>query len=390
MMSARETFNAAMSFDLGAPTLKAEFGYWTTTVKRFLREGMPETCPLPPGLSDNGTLSGADAVDPSGSAVTDVNVRAACGLQSHAAKFPCDYSPQLPVRILDENEEYRTLVDSYGITNKERKTGATPPLDLDFPVKTRADFEAYRERYVGSLTSRLPGDWEALARRLSAREFPIRLGGVPYGFLGLPRHLMGTEGLFLAMYDDPQFVKDINAFFLGFVEDYWAPIITAIRPDCVMIWEDMAYSNGPMIGVDAFREFLLPGYRSLVGFLREMGVANIHVDSDGFIQDLIPLWVEAGVTGVFPLERKAGNDLRKIRERFPRLQLLGGIDKRILTAQSTEEDIDRELAIAADLIAQGGFIPHVDHHVSEDACWRNFRYYRQKLNRMIDAAASVR
>jgi hypothetical protein len=386
-MNARETFLAAMRFETHTPVLKAEFGYWTTTIKRFIREGMPVMSPLPAGLTDNGTIGGADRVDPSGSEVPDENVRPACGLASYPAKFPCNYSPLLPVRVLEEDAEYRTVVDTYGITKKERKTGSTPPLDIAFPVSSRADWEAYKERYTRDFTPRLPKDWPALARRLKDRGYPIRLGGFPYGFLGMPRHLLGTEGLFFAMYDDPALVKDINGFFLTLVMDYWAPIITEVRPDVVMIWEDMAYSSGSMIGTGAFREFLTPCYRVMVDYLRQLGVENIHVDSDGYIEELIPLWVETGVTGVFPMERKAGNDLRRIRARFPRLQLLGGVDKRILAEAKTAADIDAELAVAAEILSQGGYIPHVDHHVSDDACWKNFRLYRERLNRLIDEAA---
>jgi hypothetical protein len=387
-MTARDTFNATMRFDRTRPALKAEFGYWTTTIKRFLREGMPEECPLPAGLTDNGTVSGADSVDPAASTVPDVNVRAACGLDSYAAKFPCDFSPRLPVRVLEEDGEYRTLVDAYGIHKKERKTGSTPPLDIAFPIRTHADFEAYREHYSRDFTCRFPKNWDALLPKVKAREYPIRLGGFPYGFLGMPRHLMGTEGMFFAMYDDPQLIKDINTFFLDFVMDYWAPIIEAVKPDCVMIWEDMAYSTGSMISNEAFREFLSPFYRTMVGFLRQVGVQNIHVDCDGYIEELIPLWVEVGVTGIFPMERKAGNDLRRIRARFPRLQLLGGMDKRMLASDKTEADVDQELATAREILAQGGFIPHVDHHVSDDACWKNFRLYRGKLNRLIEETVS--
>jgi uroporphyrinogen decarboxylase len=386
-MTARESFLAAMRFDTTVPVPKAEFGYWTTAVKRFLREGLHETEALPARLSDNGTITGADRVDPDGSEVPDRNVRPACGLDSYAAKFPCDYSPLLPARVLEDEPDYRVVVDRYGITKKERKGGTTPPLDLAFPVTCRADFEAYKEHYDSDYSRRLPRTWKTLAPALGSRSYPLRLGGFPFGFLGMPRHLLGTEGLFLAMYDDPQLVKDINAFYLRFVMDYWSPLIEAARPDCVMIWEDMASATGSMISPGAFREFLSPFYRTIIGFLREHGVDNIHVDSDGSIEDLIPLWVELGVTGIFPMERKAGNDLLRIRARFPRLQLLGGIDKRILAQGRTAADIEAELAVAARLLAQGGFIPHVDHHVPDDACWENFRAYRLGLNRLIDEAA---
>jgi hypothetical protein len=383
-MSARDSFLSTMRFEKGARAPKAEFGYWTTTIRRFLREGMPMVQDIPATLSDNGTISGADKTDPSGSEFPDRNVRAALGLESYAAKFPCNFSPLLEVKVLEEDAESRTIIDQYGITKKERKNGTSAPLDLEFPVASQKDFDAYKEHYTRDFSRRLPKDWGQLARRLETREFPIRLGGFPYGFLGLPRHLLGTEGLFFAMYDDPRLVKDINEFFLRFVMDYWSPIIARVKPDCVMIWEDMAYSTGSMISNEAFREFLSPYYVRMIDFLKHSGVQNIHVDCDGYIEELIPLWVELGVTGVFPMERKAGNDLLRIRQRFPRLQLLGGVDKRILADTATEEDIDRELAIVGRLLAQGGTIPHVDHHVPDDACWKNFRLYREKLNRLID------
>jgi hypothetical protein len=386
-VNARDAFLATMRFEPGARSPMAEFGYWTTAVKRFLREGMPEAEALPAGLTDNGTITGADRVDPAGSEVPDRNVRAACGLESYAAKFPCNYSPLLSPRVLEEDAEYRVVVDQYGITKKERKTGTTPPLDLDFPVKTRADWEAYREHYTRDWSRRLPRGWDELAGGISGRAYPIRLGGFPFGFLGMPRHLMGTEGLFFALYDDPALVKDINEFFLGFVMEYWDRIIPAVRPDCVMIWEDMASATGSMIGPEAFEEFLSPYYRRIIDFFRQHGVANIHVDSDGFIEDLIPLWVGLGVTGLFPMERKAGNDLERIRRRFPRLQLLGGVDKRILDERKGPADIEEELARVRVILAQGGFVPHVDHHVPDDACWRNFSLYRRRLNEIIEQAA---
>ena len=68
---------------------------------------------------------------------------------------------------------------------------------------------------------------------------------------------------------------------------------------------------------------VIPWYVRLIDFLHQMGVRNIHVDSDGYVEELLPLWVRLGVTGIFPLEVQAGNDPLRVRSRFPRLQLLG-------------------------------------------------------------------
>jgi hypothetical protein len=55
-------------------------------------------------------------------------------------------------------------------------------------------------------------------------------------------------------------------------------------------------------------------HKKLTGFLRENGVDVIYVDSDGYVHDLIPLWIEGGVNGAWPLEVAAGNDPIELRE----------------------------------------------------------------------------
>ena len=49
-----------------------------------------------------------------------------------------------------------------------------------------------------------------------------------------------------------------------------------------------------------------------------------------------------------------------------------------------ETEINRELEKVRSLLGKGGYIPHIDHLVSEDATWKNFSYYRNRLNRIID------
>ena len=100
---------------------------------------------------------------------------------------------------------------------------------------------------------------------------------------------------------------------------------------------------------------------------------NIIVDCDGLIEELIPLWLEVGVTGVFPME--AVNNLVKIREMYPKLQMLGGVDKKILI-NGTGKDIDEELEKISILIKKGGYIPHIDHLISLDAEWNKLKEYR--------------
>jgi uroporphyrinogen decarboxylase len=382
-MNARERFHRVANFEKVSP-LKAEYGYWTTTVKNFIKQGMPVVQDLPDDLSDNAAISGAMKINPDSPVVVDENVRACFDLDPYIAKFPCDYSPLFEEKTVEENDEYRIYVDRYGITVKQLKNETAVPLDLDFPIKNRRDFESYKEHYDGDYAQRLPKNWMALSAALEMREYPIRLGGHPFGFFGLPRHLIGAEPLFLILYDDPQLIRDINEFFLHFVMGYWGAIFEDFIPDCVLIWEDMAGRQGSLISPAMFREFMQPYYVVMIDFFRQYGITNIYVDSDGYVEELLVLWDEIGVNGLFPFERQAGNDLLRIREAFPRLQMFGGIDKGILMKDRSRSVIDAELRMVQKMLQYGGYVPHIDHHVPDDAHWEQFSYYRRRLNELID------
>jgi hypothetical protein len=384
-MNARDKFNSVMSFDITKGNLKTEYGYWSGTVKNFIKEGLPVKKELPLDISPNSSIMGYLKIDESGKDIIDENIRSFFNLDSYITKFPFDLSPMLPEIVVEENEYYKIYKNKYGITLKERKDGTSAPLDLDFPIKNRSDFENYKQYYdFYNFKKRFPKNWDIIKKNLKNREFPIRLGGNPFGFLGFPRHLIGTTSLFIMMYDNPQLVKDFNEFFLNFIINYWSEILDEIQVDCILIFEDMCYKNGSMISNEMFKEFLSPYYKKLIKFLKKYEIKNIIVDSDGYVEDIIPLFLECGVTGLMPFEIQAGNDLLRIRKNYPGLQILGGVDKTILRIDKGKDFIDRELDKVTILLKQGGYIPHIDHHVSEDATWENFKYYREKLNDIID------
>ena len=82
-----------------------------------------------------------------------------------------------------------------------------------------------------------------------------------------------------------------------------------------------------MVSPAMMREFMLPYYKRLTGFLKARGVKTIFVDTDGECTGLIPLFLEGGVTGLYPMEASCGVDIVKVRRLYPRLQLMGGVPK---------------------------------------------------------------
>jgi len=128
---------------------------------------------------------------------------------------------------------------------------------------------------------------------------------------------------------------------------------------------------------------MMPCYRKVTGFLKESGVKVILVDSDGNMDKLIPLFLEAGLTGIWPMEVQAGNDIVAIRKMYPQLQIMGGIDK--IRISRGRESIERELESKVPfMLGAGGYIPHLDHNAHPDISWPDFCYYRKRLRELIE------
>jgi uroporphyrinogen decarboxylase len=380
-MTSREKFHAVMSFEKDAENLKAEFGYWAGAVRRWQKEGLPVREEIPEGVPDGDLVRGEVPIWEGAGGLVDRNVMPCLGLESYLAKFPLDLSPMLPAEVIEETAEHRVFKDSFGITKKVMKTSASTPLVIDYPIKSRRDFQAYCELYDKDFKKRLPKDWPRVAAELKKRTFPIRLGGNPFGLSFFARHLMGDVGFMTGMYDDPAMIKDFNHFFTDFTLEYWSAILSGVQADCVFLIEDICYRSGSMVSPKMFEVFMAPYTKKVAGFARDHGIEHVFVDSDGLVTELIPLWVKCGVTGLFPVE--ALNDIAAIRERYPELRLLGGVDKRPLITGGRDE-IDRELARIKQVMSAGGYIPHIDHAVPADISWRNFSYYRNRLNDLIE------
>ena len=123
----------------------------------------------------------------------------------------------------------------------------------------------------------------------------------------------------------------------------------------------------------------MPHYKKVTGLLRSKGVDIIFVDSDGNISQLIPLWIESGVNGMYPLEVAAGMDAVELRQRYGNECLLwGNIDKRALakSKEALKEELDRKIPF---LLSQGGYFPGIDHFIPEDVPLENFQFYLDYL-----------
>ena len=145
----------------------------------------------------------------------------------------------------------------------------------------------------------------------------------------------------------------------------------------------MAGRQGSLISPKMVREFMMPNYRKIKEFADSKGIPLISVDSDGNVAELVPIMMENGVNYIYPFEVQAGCDIEEYRRLYPRLGILGGLDKRALSVG--KEAIDKELERAEHMLPLGGYVPQPDHNVPPDVPWENYKYYMNRLRELVGA-----
>jgi len=98
----------------------------------------------------------------------------------------------------------------------------------------------------------------------------------------------------IMMYDDPALMHEIMEHLTDFmIELIYAGAGRDRDIDYGIFWEDMCYKTASIISPKHFREFMVPRYKRITDVMRKYGVDIILVDSDGHVDELVPLWLEA-------------------------------------------------------------------------------------------------
>ncbi|MDH7567993.1 MAG: uroporphyrinogen decarboxylase family protein, partial [Armatimonadota bacterium] len=349
-MTDRERFIACMEYQPADRRPNHELGVWGQTRERWLREA-------PGAVASFGWnwFWGEDAL----------------GLDRRDY-IPVNYGfiPPFPTEVLQENERTIVARNAKGIVTRALKVGTVggtrPCMDeyLDFPVKRPEDFPAIKKRLVAAIPQRYPPNLHERIAAWQNRECVLVLGTncAANGFYWRAREFMGTEALSYAWYDYPALMHEMMEFFADFIIETSRPVLQKISVDYFVLNEDLSMKAGPLLSPATFREFIFPHLKRMVAFFRQHGTRYFAIDTDGDPTVLIPLFLEAGVDTLWPIERAADISPMGLRRRFGRsLRLWGGVDKRVLPRGP--HAIRAHLREFIPLIEEGGFIPTVDHTV---------------------------
>jgi len=326
-------------------------------------------------------------------AVMGFNPHAYFGCQNMSGCYvPVDVGPipRFKLRRLDATEKYADYLTETGAKARRFRqaeyTWYAMPMFTEFPAKDRQSWSEYIKRLNPKDPRRYPKDW---SRDAYIEVFENYQAGntelVFNGFYGFGAELMGIPTFNVMFYKDPELILEMAEYWEYFTIETIRDAVETLKDkiDLVYWWEDMADKHGPCISPKLYREFLLPHYKNVTAFLRKNKIDRILVDSDGNINPILDLMIEAGITGLWPLEVNSGMDAITIRKKYgEKLFLVGNLDKRALAAggEAMRKEIDSKVPV---LKKAGGYIPTVDHLVHVEFTLQRFQEYADYLKKQL-------
>jgi uroporphyrinogen decarboxylase len=355
-MNRRQRFLETMTFGQPDRPASGDYFYYDSTRRRWESEGLPKDADLNEYFSMD--------FDPFKWVFLTTN--------------PHGIIPNFEETVLEERDEVMVVRRCGGEVVRILKNSPPPamPQWVRYPLQSRQDWQDHKRRLAPDDPARFPENLSEQADKLKDRDYPVGiwLGGT-YGEM---RMWWGVEELSMLFHDEPALIEEmverLTELSLAAMDRVLA---SGVKLDWVMFWEDMAYKTASLLSPAMYRKYCFPFYRKVMDKVRAAGVPVVMLDSDGNIEELIPLWLDLGIKVMHPMEVAAGMDVIRCRKKYGRrIGFFGGIDKRALAG--TREQIRAEVVPKLECCFEdGGFIPACDHAIPPDVSLDNFRYYRE-------------
>lgn len=316
---------------------------WRGTIKRWLKEGMPE------GVSWEGHF-GFDRV----------------------IRFRPDNSPRYKKNIIEQTDRYKIVTTPWGATEKVFNELDSTPECLNFYYDSPETWEEAKAAMKTYHEDRIP--WKFLEENHPKWKAQGRFKQLViwFGFDVAHTRMTGTENMLIAMYEDPDWVKDIFDTYLTTSLDLCQRVLDAGYDfDGVMWYDDMGYKGSPFFSPTLYRELLKPFHKKAADWAHERGlVTELH--SCGFIEPLIPDIIDAGIEMLNPLEVKAGMDPNKLKSLYgDKLAFHGGINAQIWdNIDLVKAEMERIIPIMKE---GGGYVFASDHSIPNSVSYQNMK-----------------
>ena len=369
-MNSVERMRATYEFRPVDHLFRKEFYVWNEAIERWKTEGLP--------------------ADYQNTNLFNYDPGHSIGAGANLGWCEPPFVPAYEAKVIEVQGDHEIIQDVAGRwlkVFKGRRHGFMPDY-LRHPVSNEKDWE---RGVAPRLDPRSPARWANLDASCAKAADAARRNGtlVTQGLIGgymYLRALMGPEDLLYAFHDQPRLIHEMMKRWLLLMDTALEKTQERVELDELSMAEDICYNHGLLISPAMVREFLLPYYRELIHQARQRQRRRLYltVDTDGHAPAAIPLYLELGMDIMWPFEVASGCDVVEIGRRYPRLIIMGGIDKRVLAAGKEAIDAHLNHVIPA-MLRRGGYVPMCDHGVPDNVSLESYLYYRRRICEMDQA-----
>ncbi len=170
-----------------------------------------------------------------------------------------------------------------------------------------------------------------------------------HGFISIPPH----QDWLMATVLRPDLVEaHLDLAVEEFLRDL--PALREIGVDFLQAGGDMASNQGPLYSPQVFHEMLLPRLKKIVAAAHEAGIYYVF-RTDGVLWPVAEdLFVASGADGYGEIDVAAGMGLLEVREKYPQLTLVGGVECGELLTNGTPEAVYAEARRVVEGLKPGG------------------------------------
>ena len=358
-MTDRERFNAQMHYKKTDRCFNMEFGYWDDNFTQWEL------------FTKNHVTSNEEA-----DILFAFDNIAVIG--DHALMYP-----PMEEKVIEVRDGKKVIMNGDGLLVEVPLKGSSIPHCIKSSIETPEDWKRIKELHFDINHPGRVVDIPALKKKYGAdesREYPL---GIHCGsMIGRVRDILTFEGLAFAMYDYPEMVEDMVETCCRLVEYFLDQVLPAFHFDYASGWEDICFNNGPIVGVDFFRDVVMPRYKRINRKLKAHGIDIWYTDCDGDVRPILPYFLEGGINCLFPYEVNSCAHPGELLDQYQgQLRIMGGVDKMALG--KGKEAIKAYLETLVKYVDQGGYIPFCDHRCPPNVKEDDYLYYLDLKEKMF-------
>lgn len=287
--------------------------------------------------------------------------------------------------IIEQTDETKLVRDGNGALLRWWKEKSGTPEHVDFLVKDRVNWEKHIRGHLKNedqYRKRINFDaYREMKKKCAAEDLFFFWSGV--NVFECMHPVCGHEHMLAGMALDPDWVKDMCQVYAELTINLMEILFTEEgKPDGIWFYEDMGFKNKPFMSPAMYKDIVWPGHKKTFEYAHSLDLPVV-VHSCGFVEQLVPGLIEAGMDCLQAMEVKAGMDLVKLKNTFgEQIAFMGGLDVRPIVANDREAiqaELDRRLKPAMN---GGGYVIHSDHSIPDQVEYDTYKFFVERALEM--------